>query len=315
MIEVLKPGLISSFQDLGRWGHQPLGVPVSGAMDELAHRLANLAVGNDDNEATLEVTMMGPTLRFEHDAVLAWAGADLSPALEGVPVPPLAATAVRAGTTLQFGRRVSGLRAYLAVQGGYALAPVMGSTSTYARAGFGGHEGRMLRKGDRIALASAGAGPVPAPLHDDERLRRLDGIAPDAPIRVLRGREWQQFAGPAQQVLLTQQWRIGAQSDRMGYRLEGATALERAARGDILSEPVAFGTVQVPPDGQPIVLMAERQTTGGYPKIAQVASIDLPRLAQRAPGEYVRFAMIEIDEAQALLLLREQTLRALREGR
>ena len=317
MIDVLKPGLISSFQDLGRWGHQPLGVPVSGAMDEVSHRLANLAVGNDENDATLEVTMMGPTLRFEREAVLAWTGADLSPTLDGVPVPPFAATAVPAGATLQFGRRVAGLRAYVAVQGGYALAPVMGSASTYARAGFGGHEGRMLRKGDRIALkparAAATSMPLPSPLSEALR-RRLEPAAPDAPIRVLRGREWVQFGAPAQQALLGQAWRIGAQSERMGYRLEG-TALERAARGDILSEPVAFGTVQVPPDGQPIVLMAERQTSGGYPKIAQVASIELPRLAQRAPGEHIRFAMIEIDEAQALLLMREQTLQALREGR
>ena len=313
MIEVLKPGLISSIQDLGRWGHQPLGVPVSGAMDEMSHRLANLAVGNDESEATLEVTMMGPTLRFGRDAVIAWAGADLSPALDGVPIPPFTATPVRGGATPQFGRRVAGLRAYLAVQGGFALVPVMGSTSTYARAGFGGHEGRALRKGDRVALTSVDVRPVPSPL-PPHLLRGVDGPAPDAPIRVLRGREWHQFGAEAQQTLLTQAWRIGAQSERMGYRLEG-TALERAARGDILSEPVSFGTMQVPPDGQPIVLMAERQTTGGYPKIAQIASVDLPRLAQRAPGEHVRFEMIELEAAQGLLFEREQALQALREGR
>ncbi|HKX41461.1 MAG TPA: biotin-dependent carboxyltransferase family protein [Burkholderiaceae bacterium] len=317
MIEVLKPGLISSFQDLGRWGHQPLGVPVSGAMDELSHRLANLAVANDEHEATLELTMLGPGLRFERDAVIAWGGADLSPALDGTAVPPLTATAVPAGATLQFGRRVTGLRAYLAVQGGYAIAPVMGSASTYARAGFGGHEGRLLRKGDRIALQSNAAPHVPPPLPAGvlRALRVQESAVPDAAIRVLRGREWEQFDAQAQQLLLAQTWRIGAQSDRMGYRLEGAIALERAVRGDILSEPVSFGTMQVPPDGQPIVLMAERQTTGGYPKVAQVASVDLPRLAQRAPGESVRFAMIELAEAQALLLERERALQAIRDRR
>jgi len=313
MIEVIKPGLISSFQDLGRWGHQPLGVPVSGAMDEVSHRLANLAAGNAEGEATLELTMMGPTLRFERDAVLAWAGADLSPSLDGVPVPVLRATAVNAGATLQFGKRVAGLRTYLAVQGGFALTPVMGSTSTYARAGFGGHEGRALRKGDRVGLNAAGASNMPAPL-PPAPLRVLGSPVLDAPIRLLRGREWSHFGASAWQALVAQPWRIGAQSERMGYRLEGPV-LERKARGDILSEAVAFGTMQVPPDGQPIVLMAERQTTGGYPKIAQVASIDLPRLAQRAPGETLRFAMIELDAAQALLLEREQALQALREGR
>ena len=313
MIEVIKPGLISSFQDLGRWGHQPLGVPVSGAMDEVSHRLANLAAGNAESEATLELTMMGPTLRFECDAVLAWAGADLSPALDGVPVPVLRATAVNAGAMLQFGKRVAGLRTYLAVQGGFALTPVMGSTSTYARAGFGGHEGRALRKGDRVGLNAAGASNMPAPL-PPAPLRVLGSPVLDAPIRLLRGREWSHFGASAWQALVAQPWRIGAQSERMGYRLEGPV-LERKARGDILSEAVAFGTMQVPPDGQPIVLMAERQTTGGYPKIAQVASIDLPRLAQRAPGETLRFAMIELDAAQALLLEREQALQALREGR
>jgi len=314
MIEVLKPGLISSFQDLGRWGHQPLGMPVSGAMDELSHRLANLAVGNDENDATLELTMLGPTLRFERDAVLAWGGADLSPTLDGAALPALTATAARAGATLQFARRVAGLRAYLAVQGGYAIAPVMGSASTYARAGLGGHDGRLLRKGDRIALKPNGAAHVPPPLPAGvlRALRVQEAATPDAAIRVLRGREWEHFDAAARQLLLAQTWRIGSQSDRMGYRLEGASALERAVRGDILSEPVSFGTMQVPPDGQPIVLMAERQTTGGYPKIAQVASVDLPRLAQRAPGEPVRFALIELAEAQALLLERERALQAIR---
>ncbi|SPJ15847.1 putative hydrolase subunit [Burkholderiales bacterium] len=310
-VEVLKPGLFSSFQDLGRTGHQHLGISVSGAMDELSHRLANLVLGNDEREATLEITLMGPTLRFAVQATVAWCGADLSPAIDGTPVPRATPTPVPAGATLQFGKRLSGMRAYLAVRGGFALAPVMGSTSTYARAGFGGYEGRALRKGDVLGLKSRGlpgiASVSPGTAAAVQRLHdELSGLT----IRVLPGREWEQFGAGAQQTLLSHPYRIAAQSDRMGYRLEGQ-ALERSTTDDVLSEAVCFGTMQVPPDGQPIVLMAERQTTGGYPKIVQVASVDLPRLAQRAPGESLRFVLIAMEKAQALLLARERVLRTL----
>lgn len=315
-IEVLKPGAFSTFQDLGRWGTQQFGVPVSGPMDLVSHRIANRVVGNQANEATLEVTLLGPSLRFELDAVVAWCGADMSATLDGILIPRATPTEVPAGATLAFGRRVSGLRTYLALRGGFLLDRVLGSCSTHTRAGLGGYKGRPLRKGDQLQFK-----PPMAIGHEGDEKR--SGHAPvnsisvnawldaqpvlEAPIRLMPGREWTQFSDDAHRALFDTSWRISAQSERMGYRLEGP-ALLRTTRNDVLSEAVSFGAMQVPPDGQPIVLMADRQTTGGYPKIAQVASVDLPRLAQRAPGESVLFEPITVEEAQRLLAMREEQL-------
>lgn len=319
-IEVLKPGALSSFQDLGRIGHQHLGVPVSGAMDSLSHRLANWAVGNAPGLATLEVTLLGPSLRFTDAATVAWCGADLSPTLDGVPLPRAEAVTVHAGATLQFGRRRNGVRAYLAVQGGFALAEVLGSTSTYTRAGFGGYEGRALRKGDIVSLNPVpSASTMPDRPRDGaltpERQQALDFLLAascpdDGPMRVLAGREWEQFTSDGQSALLTESWRISAQSERMGYRLEGPSLQRREPR-DILSEAVSIGTIQVPPDGQPIVLMADRQTTGGYPRIAQLVTVDVSRLAQRAPGEMLRFERTNLATAHALLAEQARAWRVL----
>lgn len=303
-VEVLKPGAFTTLQDLGRHGYQHLGVPVGGAMDEISHRLANALVGNPASAATLEITLLGPTLRFAADALVACCGADLSMTIDGRAVRPAAAELVPAGATLQFGPHVRGLRAYLAVRGSFAVDQVMGSASTYARAGFGGYHGRPLRKGDVLLLGDHDSSPPQRSADARAAAAALLAAMDDSgPIRVLPGREWGAFTTPSQANWLEQAWRIGVQSERMGYRLEGPV-LERRERRDMLSEAVAFGTVQVPPDGQPIVLMAERQTTGGYPRIAQVAAVDLPRLAQRAPGEYLRFAAIDIDAAQRLLIER-----------
>ena len=303
-VEVLKPGAFSTLQDLGRRGLQHLGVSVSGVMDEVAHRLANAAVGNPHSMATLEITLLGPVLRFSSRAVLACCGADLSPSIDGKALPQGRAFSVPAGATLRFGARRAGVRAYLAVRGGFAVQAVLGSVSTQARAGLGGHAGRPLATGDVLELAAPDGS---APRRGARALRAqqalLDAMADPGPMRVLLGSEWPQFTPASQARWLGDPWRIGAQSDRMGYRLEGP-ALERQVRADMLSETVTFGTVQVPPDGHPIVLMADRQSTGGYPRIGQVASVDLPRLAQRAPGETLRFAAIDVDSAQHLLLAR-----------
>nr|WP_277405233.1 biotin-dependent carboxyltransferase family protein [Achromobacter xylosoxidans] len=227
--------MLSSFQDRGREGYQHQGIPAAGAMDERAHRLANALAGNSGDPATLEMTLTGPTLRFDAPACFALAGADLGATLNGQEIPPHRPLVARAGDTLAFGARpANGVRAYLAVHGGFALAPVMGSETTYLRSGFGGSE-----------------------------------------------------------------FRISPQSDRMGYRLQGP-ALSMSQPRQMLSEAACFGTVQVPSGGEAIILMADRQTTGGYPKIAQIASVDLPLLAQYAPGRALRFAMIELDEAQRL---------------
>lgn len=307
-IEVIKPGALSTFQDLGRIGYQQLGVPANGVMDERAHRLANALVGNPQDTATLEITLMGPTLRFGTATAVAICGADLDAGIDGTPLPIAQACVVPAGATLSFGKRKSGLRAYLAVAGGFALEPVMQSHSTFVRGGYGGMQGKPLRKADVIGLRAPRAALPGAPM----QARFAAGImaAPEAPLRVVRGREWEAFSADAHAAFTSAGFRIGAQSDRMGYRLEGP-ALTLSAPREMWSEAVAFGTIQVPPDGQPIVLMADRQTTGGYPRIAHVCAVDLPRLAQRMPGESVRFAVIGLDEAQRLAQLQDAAFAAL----
>jgi antagonist of KipI len=296
-IDVLKPGAFTTFQDLGRVGRQHIGVPVGGVMDERSHRFANMLVGNPASEATLEVTLLGPTLHFRQPAVIAICGADLGAALDDQPLPPAHAAAISAGEVLSFGKYTSGLRAYIAAAGGYALEPVMGSTSTYVRGGFGGIHGRPLQKGDCIDLRHTKRRPVPKaalPVFPVAVQRPHE-----APIRLMPGRERDAFLPAACATLSEHRWRINPRSDRMGYRLDGPQlALQRPL--ELQSEPVEFGAVQVPPDGLPIILTADRQTTGGYPRIASVATADLPRLAQYMPGETVCFEWVTLKEAQHL---------------
>ena len=321
-ITVLKPGLLTSFQDMGRTGSQHLGVPVGGVMDARSHRLANLLAGNEADLATLEITLAGPTLQFDAPACFAIGGADLQATLNGDPVPCHRPLVARAGDVLAFrtARPDGGIRAYLAVHGGYALEPVLGSCSTYLRGGFGGHAGRALAKGDTIGLrASLPTQPealdqlaqglwqlriyLPSPL----------AVQPRRHIRVLPGAHWDEFTDDARHQLLHAEFRISPQSDRMGYRLDGPP-LAMAAPRQILSEAINYGTVQVPAGGQAIVLMADRQTTGGYPKIAQVITADLPALAQMGPGQAVRFARVDLDEAQQLDSDREDAFAQLQDA-
>lgn len=285
-------------------------------MDEMSHRLANLAVGNEPDTATLEITLIGPALEFERDAIVAWAGAGFSVSAGDEWLPPWSAHLVRAGEVLNFGNRSHGIRAYLAVAGGFDLQSFMGSYSTNQHVGQGGHQGRALRRGDRIGLGAAPARPRVRAVanwieQNPESRLFLDPCAQRTDsVRLLPGREWAQFTGQSRGMLTGSVYRLSPRSDRMGYRLEGAP-LERSSHFDILSEPVDFGTVQVPPDGQPIVLMAERQSVGGYPRIAQVAAVDLPRMAQLAPGDPLSFTMVDMATAQRLLLAREQILQAI----
>ncbi|WP_395316643.1 biotin-dependent carboxyltransferase family protein [Variovorax sp. UC74_104] len=317
-LEVVNPGLLSTFQDLGRIGSQAIGMPVCGAMDPLSHGIANLIAGNACEEATLEITLMGPSLRFGRDSRIALAGADLSPTLQppgtdaATPIPMLQPVHVPAGALLQFGRRRRGLRSYLALAGGFGLPAAMGSRSTYLRGALGGFQGRALRKGDVVPLPAftLGATPVVTPTANAVLHGLLERGAAGATVRIVEGPEWPQFTDASQRTLLSEAYRIGSQSDRMGYRLEGPV-LQRSAPRDMLSEAVAFGTMQVPPDGQPIVLMADRQTSGGYPRIAQVAGVDLPLLAQRMPGESIRFERIALEAAQRLLQRRASAMASL----
>ncbi len=311
-IEVMKPGLQTTVQDLGRWGHQAIGIPVCGAMDDVSHRLANLVAGNEPHAASLEITLLGPRLRFRRDAWICIAGADLTPTMSledgsaGAPVPMYRAHRMPAGTLLSFGARRHGMRAYLAVAGGFDGELAFGSRSTHLRTAMGGIDGRALRAGD--VLRTLGERAAEPPLVPVPRALCFAGTEPLPTVHVTAGREHEQFDADALRALEQASFTITTQSDRMAYRLSGPTLSRKPACGDILSEAVAFGTVQVPPSGQPIVLMADRQTSGGYPRIAQVAAVALPLLAQLIPGTSLRFKRVSLDVAQDWLLQRERAL-------
>lgn len=311
-VTVLRPGLSGTFQDCGRHGHQHLGIPVGGAMDLRAHQLANLIAGNDRDLATLEITLVGPTLQFNSAAVIAMAGANLSPSLNGVAVALGRPLVVQPGDILSFGERRDGVRCYLAWHGGIALPSVLGSQSTYLRGGLGGFHGRALMKGDVL--------PLNRPLRADT----LESLAADlnamsiylpstlannprTRLRVMRGPHTELFTDEAFHALLNSPYRIANESDRMGYRLQGPTLPLKESR-QLLSEGVSLGSIQVPADGLPIVLMADRQSIGGYPKIGHIATVDLPQLAQRMPGEEIQFQEISLAQAQQLDNLREEAL-------
>lgn len=314
-ITVLKPGMLSSVQDLGRQGHRQLGVCPGGALDTLALTLANRLVGNHADAAGLELTLGNCAIRFDADTRIALAGDDFDARLDGVPLRPLWSTPVRAGQTLQLGgaNRWSakvGLRSWLAVAGGIDVPVLMGSRSTDLKAGFGGLDGRALRKGDRLNLGASRLDAVqrdqrpigvPAPQYWDAPSPAADGAL--TVLRVMPGPEAEQFSEAVRAQFHAAQWRITPQSNRMGSRLEGP-ALERRVGGDMLSSAVIPGTVQVPPSGQPIVLMGDAQTTGGYPRIAVVIRADLWKLAQAPLGG--RLQMVPVDAAQALEAWRTQ---------
>jgi antagonist of KipI len=322
---VLHPGQLAAVQDGGRVGHQHEGIPVSGAMDEPSLRVANLLVGNDERAAALECTLVGPTLRFDEHALIALGGADLGVTADGIPLPLWRPIVVPANTIVSAASAIRGCRGYIAVAGGIDVPAVLGSRSTYSRAALGGLRGRALRRGDQLPIGAAselsrriatrvigetgrgrvmvgrwGASKSLVPYH-----------TPAAVLRLIEDEHTRLMTQASIERLWNAEFRVGAQSDRMGYRLEGATlALE--APCEPLSTGVAFGTVQLPPGGDPIVLMADRQTTGGYPRIGAVASVDLPLLAQLKPGDGLRFRSISLDEAQRLYLAREDNLQQAR---
>jgi len=312
MMLVQKPGMLASVQDLGRHGHRQLGICPGGALDVLALTLANRLVGNADGAAGLEITMGGCEIRFETATRIALVGDGFGARLDGAPLWPCWSVPVAAGQTLKLaganaaGVKKAGLRSWLAVAGGIDVPPVLGSRSTDLKAGFGGHQGRALRKGDRLALGATAL--------DAARLaRRPFGVrGPDGgpeesdgsiALRVLPGPEFDQFTAASHSQLWNERWRITAQSNRMGSRLAGAE-LNRKRSADMLSSGVIPGTVQVPPSGQPIILMGDAQTTGGYPRIGVVIRADLWKLA-RAPLDG-RLRLVQVDMAAALQAWAEQ---------
>lgn len=304
-IRVVLGGPSTTVQDLGRRGVQRDGVPESGAMDAVAARIANLLVGNDERAAVLESTLAGPALLFERAATVALGGGDFAATLDGEPVHPWHAFPVRAGATLTLGNARHGCRAYIAIAGGIDVPVVLGSRSTCLPARFGGHEGRALRAGDVLRHHE--------PLVQPARRALAASLRPsyDSTVRMIAGAH-QPLLGPAsREALFGSALRVSQRSDRMGYRLEGANLVLRAPV-ELLSAGVAAGTLQLPPGGAPILLMADHQTTGGYPIVGHVATVDLGKVAQLRPGDAIRFAGISLDEAQRLYLERERSLDALR---
>ena len=291
--------MFTTVQDLGRWGFQSRGVPVSGAMDRYSHRLANRLIGNDDHDATLEMTMTGPHIAFDGAVTFAVTGAVFDLALNGVAVAMNQSIDAPAGSILTFGHRRNGARAYLAVAGGLDVPPVLGSRSTHVLTRMGGLEGRALRAGDTIATAKKtenGAGTFSSAL-----FRPL--VLPDggARVRVIPGDQ------PYFAHISGRRFRISPRSDRMGYRLEGPPCGDGPA-ANLISSAVPAGAVQLPPGGQPIVLMSDHATTGGYAVAAAIISADLPRAGQLAPGDWIEFDACTLEEADEALLEAESGL-------
>jgi antagonist of KipI len=323
MMRVPKPGLLTTVQDLGRPGFQQYGIVVGGALDAFAARAANLCVGNDDNAALLEMAQTGPDIVFDHDTLVAWSGGDFDARAGGEPLPRDRAVRVAAGEIISFGPARAGLRAWMAVAGGIDVPLVMGSRTTYRRAGIGGHEGRPLVAGDNLKLfePSPWAKQVLAALQASGRRAVTWTVRPETMgqpakpgvVRALRGPECDWFSKEAQQTFFNVAWRATNEADRMGVRLNGP-ALDRRREGEMISSSVNAGTVQVPPAGQPIVLLPSRQSVGGYPRIAGVVSVDLGRFTQLRPGDTVSFEETTLAVAHDLYLARERDLARVRMG-
>lgn len=298
---VVTPGLLTTVQDLGRVGYQKHGVPVAGPMDWYSHTRANEAVGNDPRAAALEITLLGPELAADGLVTCAVAGADIDVAVNGRPVLPARPFEVASGSRVRFGARRAGARLTLAVRGGFDVPSTFGSRATHLVSRMGPFGGRALKRGDRLPvgeMTSRASARVP--------LSPLALPAGGAQVRVVPGVHRDRFTEDAWRALTSSRFVVTPQSNRMGYRLEGPV-LEHVRGADILSEATPIGALQVPASGQPILLMADRQTTGGYTTIAHVITADLPLAGQLAPGDWIAFAACTHAEAREALAVRRGT--------
>jgi len=305
MLDVIEGGFLTTVQDAGRFGWGHCGVPPAGPMDPFAFRAANLLVGNPPDAAGLEITLAGPVLRASCECLIAVCGAEFDVRVGSLPAPAWHAVFVRAGYEIRFGQRRNGARAYLAVSGGIVLPQFLGSCATFLPGGFGGLEGRALRAGDQLFL-----GRYPdSDLRDSDLLIRAGKAwlrsarppySPNPTLRIVMGPQDDYFTSEGLATFVESEYEVTRSSDRMGYRLCGPAVTHRD-KADIVSDGVVTGSVQIPGEGQPIVMMADHQTTGGYPKIATVIRADLPLLAQCLPGDRVRFHAVSIAEAQEAL--------------
>lgn len=313
-ITITQPGLLATVQDLGRYGAQQYGVIVSGAADNQALRIANMLVGNEEHFACLEITLFGTAITFDEDTLFAVTGGDLFAHLNGEPITMWRPLLAKKGDTLKFIMARTGCRAYIAFAGGIDVPVVMNSRSTYLRAEIGGHLGRALQKNDVLATGRLSSLQQNVLATLKEAPYNWATYYPDSEItsqfvtlRYTTGNEYEYFTKASVQNFETTRYQVLPQSDRMGYRLNGV-AVKLTQPLELLSEAVTFGTIQVPPNGQPIVLLTDRQTTGGYPKIGQVIANDLCRLAQLRPMAKIRFQQISHREAEQHLLSTERDL-------
>jgi len=302
MIELINVPSLTTIQDLGRYGYQKFGIPVSGVMDEVSARLANYLVGNHDNAPLIEFVLKGPTIRFRSSAVFAVAG-DVEVKLNGVPIEPWQSHWAKRGDVLEIGTLKSGVYGYVAFAGGILCDKILGSCSTYLRAKLG----RALKQGDKLklgyAILTGKEGKVlPEPL--------IPRYSNESEIRVILGPQLEHFTEKGIETFLSSTYEVTPNSDRMGYRLEGPE-IEHSEKGaDIITDAIPLGAIQVPANGKPIIMLADRQTTGGYAKIGVVARVDVPKVAQTRAGGKLRFKAIDVEEAQQLLERREKTLKA-----
>lgn len=317
-IQVVQPGLMTTIQDLGRFGSQKYGVVVSGSMDAYALRIANILVGNEEHEGAIEMTLLGATLQFTTDTLIALTGGDFQPTIDGKPAPMWRPLLIPKGAILKCTSAIKGCRGYISFAGGFDIPAVMNSKSTYTRAQLGGFNGRALQKKDRLSCGKMNA-QNKAIL---QLVKKENDYVPwsatghacvqytqTPTIRVLPGTEFERFDKASQQQFVQQTYTLTTEADRMGYRLAGVPLTLREPFS-LLSEGVTYGTIQVPPSGQPIILMADCQTTGGYPKIGQVISADLPKLAQLQPNAAIQFKQVTVAEAEQAFFEKKQIIQA-----
>ena len=300
-VKIVLPGAVMTVQDGGRYGYQETGIQVSGAMDQASFKKANYLVGNDETEAVLEVTLFGGMLEFTEDTIVAVTGADMGPMVDEEPVEMNCPLLIQKGQTLTLGTARQGCRTYLAFAGGIDVPLVMGSRSTNLKCAFGGYGGRALKAGDVLELGK------PKLSFDRVKKRRTKGIETEKiiEVRAVPGPQQEYFTEAGEKAFYSGTYTITDQSDRMGYRLKGPL-VESKNGTDIISDAIPLGAVQIPPSGQPIVLLADRQTTGGYAKIAVVCSFDIPKLVQGRPGDKVRFLKTDVKTAQKLYRKQER---------
>jgi antagonist of KipI len=306
MIRVLTPGLFTTVQDLGREGYGPLGVSASGAADPIGLRIGNELLGNSANTAALEMTLLGGSFVFEHEAVISLTGSDFGSTLDSSPVALWEAHQVHAGQLLRCGPTRSGARCYLSVRGGIDVPLFLDSASTHAVSGLGGFNGRALKKGDVLSVRTA-RGELRSLRVDTDSLARLQ---PRKTLRVTQGPQSEWFSESDWGTLTKSTYRVSEDSNRMAVRLQGPLLASQSA-GEMITEGVSLGAIQIPPRGQPIILFVELQTTGGYPKIANIISADLASVGQLRPRDEIHFERVTPQQARRLICEQQQILQSL----